>query len=515
MAMLLRVSLIITALAAGIGIAQAAGTTLNVGMATADIGKLDPHLATSTPDAGLVNWMFNGLVRIKPGKASPEFIEPDLAESWTSSPDGLTWTFKLRQGVKCHGDYGDLTADDIVFSLKRAANKETSGFSADYKAFSAIEATSPSEVKITLSEPVPSLLGLLVPYHGGNIVCKKAVETLGAKFVQTPIGTGPFMFAEYQPQQFVKLVANPNYFRGAPKLKEILYRFIPSDSTRDLAYQSGEIDMIYGKQDQTWAERIKTVPNTKLAVLEPGEMGVLHLNMNQKPLDNPLVRRALAHAIDKKVLVKFKGEAVTKLSQSVVPEGHLGYTADVPSYPYDIAKAKALLAEAGYPNGVTIKVIQTTLPAMLSTMEALQAMVKKAGITLDVENVEHATFHAQIRKDLSPLVLYAAARFPVADTYLTQFFHSKSIVGTPTAITNFSHCDVADAEIDAARIEQDKAKQVKLWADAQKKIMEKVCAVPLYLSMQLWAWNDKLDFGFEPEGSLNLSPPVTELTAFK
>jgi len=515
MAMLLRVSLIITALAAGIGTASAAGTTLNVGMATADIGKLDPHLATSTPDAGLVNWMFNGLVRIKPGKASPEFIEPDLAESWTSSPDGLTWTFKLRQGVKCHGDYGNLTADDIVFSLKRAANKETSGFSADYKAFSAIEATSPSEVKITLSEPVPSLLGLLVPYHGGNIVCKKAVETLGAKFVQTPIGTGPFMFAEYQPQQFVKLVANPNYFRGAPKLKEILYRFIPSDSTRDLAYQSGEIDMIYGKQDQTWAERIKTVPNTKLAVLEPGEMGVLHLNMNQKPLDNPLVRRALAHAIDKKVLVKFKGESVTKASPSVVPEGHLGFTADVPSYPYDVAKAKALLAEAGYPNGVTIKVIQTTLPAMLSTMEALQAMVKKAGITLDVENVEHATFHAQIRKDLSPLVLYAAARFPVADTYLTQFFHSKSIVGTPTAITNFSHCDVADAEIDAARIEQDKAKQVKLWGEAQKKIMEKVCAVPLYLSMQLWAWNDKLDFGFEPEGSLNLSPPVTELTAFK
>jgi peptide/nickel transport system substrate-binding protein len=510
-----RISLALMALLAGIGSANAAGTTLNVGMATADIGKLDPHLATATPDAGLVNWMFNGLVRIKPGKTSPEFIEPDLAESWTSSPDGLSWTFKLRQGVKCHGDYGDLTADDIVFSLKRAANKDSSGFSADYKAFSSIEATGPAEVKITLSEPVPSLLGLLVPYHGGNIVCQKAVEALGPKFNQAPIGTGPFMFAEYQPQQFVKLVANPNYFRGAPKLKEIVYRFIPSDSSRDLAFQSGEIDMIYGKQDQTWADRIKKLPNTKLAILEPGEMGVLHLNMTLKPLDNPLVRQALAHAIDKRVLVKFKGESVTKASPSVVPEGHLGFTADVAKYDYDVAKAKALLAEAGFPNGVSIKVIQTTLPAMLSTMEALQAMVKKAGITLDVENVEHATFHAQIRKDLSGLVLYAAARFPVADTYLTQFFHSKSIVGTPTAITNFSHCDVADAEIEGARVAQDKAKQLQLWADAQKKIMDKVCAIPLYLSMQLWAWKDSLDFGFEPEGSLNLSPPVTELAAFK
>lgn len=512
---MLRLSLTIMAMAASIGFAQAAGTTLNVGMASADAGKLDPHLATSTPDAGLVNWMFNGLVRIKPGKASPEFIEPDLATSWQSSADGLTWTFQLRKGVKCHGDYGELDAEDIVFSLKRAANKETSGFSADYKAFSKIEATGPLEVKITLSEPVPSLLGLLVPYHGGNIVCRRAVETLGEKFQRAPIGTGPFMFADYRPQQYVKLVANPNYFRGAPKIKEIYYRYIPSDATRDLAFESGEIDMIYGKQEQTWADRIKKLPNTKLAVIEPGEMSVLHLNMAQPPLDNPLVRKAIAHAIDKKTLVKFKGEAVTRESASVVPEGHLGYTADVPLYDFDIAKAKALLTEAGYPNGVSIKVIQTTLPSMLSIMEALQALVKKAGITLQVENVEHATFHAQIRKDLSPIVLYAAARFPVADTYLTQFFHSKSIVGTPTAITNFSHCDVADAEIDAARIEQDKAKQLKLWAEAQKKIMEKVCAVPLYVNMQLWAWKDNLDFGFEPEGSLNLSPPVTELTAFK
>jgi peptide/nickel transport system substrate-binding protein len=403
----------------------------------------------------------------------------------------------------------------VVFSLKRAAAKETSSFSADYKAFTKVEATGPLEVKITLAESVPSLLGLLVPYHGGNIVCRRAAEALGDKFQRAPIGTGPFMFADYQPQQYVKLVANPNYFRGVPKIKEIYYRYIPSDASRDLAFESGEIDMLYGKQDQTWAERIKKLPNTKLVLMEPGEMSVLHLNMASPPLDNLLVRKAIAHAIDKKALVKFKGETVTKASASIVPEGHLGYTADVATYDYDVAKAKALLAEAGYPNGVTIKVIQTTLPAMLSGMEALQAILKKSGITLQLDTVEHATFHAQIRKDLSQMVQYVAARFPVADVYLTQFFHSKSIVGTPTAITNFSHCDIADAEIDAARSEPDKAKQLRLWAEAQKKIMDKVCAVPLYLSLQLWAWKDNLDLGVDPEGSLNLSPPVTELTAFK
>ena len=127
----------------------------------------------------------------------------------------------------------------------------------------------------------------------------------------------------------------------------------------------------------------------------------------------------------------------------------------MPLLPYDPEKAKALLKEAGYPNGLTIKIIHTNLPGMLAMMEVTQAQLRKVGITLDMEVVEHATYHANIRKDMSPIVHYSAARFPVADVYLTQFYHSRSIVGTPTAVTNFSHCNDADAEIDAARVEPD------------------------------------------------------------
>lgn len=512
---MLRTTLTAAVMLAGIGTAHAAGTTLNVGIATADAGKLDPHLATTTPDKGVLHWMYNGLVRIKPGQANPAFIEPDLAESWTTSPDGLTWSFKLRQGVDCHGKYGEFDAEDAVFSLKRAATKETSSFSKDYAALKTIEATGKYEVKIVLANPIPSLLGLLVPYHGGNMVCKDAAEDLGAKFERNPVGTGPFMFAEYQPQQYIKLVANDAYFRGAPKIKEIYYRYIPSDASRDLAFQAGEIDMIYGKQDQTWVERISKVPNTKVVVMEPGEMSVLSLNMTIPPLDNILVRKAVAHAINRDAMVQFRGAAVTRASISPVPEGYLGYTADVPQYPHDPAKAKALLKEAGFPNGVTLKAIHTTLPGMLATIEATQALLKEGGINLEIVTVEHATFHAQIRQNLSQVVHYSAARFPIADVYLTQFFHSDSIVGKPTAVTNFSHCDVADAEIVAARIEPDKAKQLALWKTAQQKIMEKVCAVPVYENMQLWAWKSSLDLGTEVKGSLNLSPPVTEMAQFK
>ena len=197
-----------------------------------------------------------------------------------------------------------------------------------------------------------------------------------------------------------------------------------------------------------------------------------------------------------------------------MPSGYLGTDEKAPLYPYDLAKAKALLTEAGYPNGVTIKTIHTTLTGMQTLIEAVQAQLKKAGINLDIELVEHATYHAQIRKDLSPLVHYQAARFPVADVYLTQFFDSRSIVGTPTAITNFSHCSVADDDIRAARVATDPAKQKALWKSAQEKIIKAVCAVPVYEQLQLWAWKDTLDLGYDLQGSLNLSPPITEKTHF-
>lgn len=494
--------------------AHAAGTTLNVGMASADAGTLDPHVATTTPDKGLLHWMFNGLVRIEPGKASPEFIEPDIAESWETSDDGLTWTFKLREDVDCHGEYGNLDAEDVVYSLKRSSNPDTSSFAKDYAAISSIEATGPYEVTIKLEHAIPSLLGLLVPYHGGNIVCQDAVEALGEDFKTNPVGTGPFMFAEYQPQQYVKLVANPEYFRGEPQIKEIYYRYIPSDAARDLAFQAGEIDMIYGRQDQTWVERIKQVPGTKVVVMTPGEMSVIHLNMTMPPLDDIRVRKAIAHALDRDAMIEFRGPDVTLPAISVVPEGYLGYTDDVPTYDFSIEKAKELLAEAGHPDGIKLKAIHTTLPGMLTTMEVVQALLREAGIDMEIETVEHATFHSQIRADASQVVHYSAARFPIADVYLTQFFHSDSIVGTPTAVTNFSHCDVADAEIEAARTEPDKDKQLELWAEAQRKIMEEVCAVPIYQNLQLWAWKDNLDLGLEAKGSLNLSPAVTEKAHF-
>ena len=497
------------------GPVMAQKTSLTVGLASADVGVLDPHMNSSTPGKAFMQQMFNGLVRLKPGEISPEFIEPDLAESWTASPDGKTWTFSLRKGVQCHHGFGEFTAADAVFSLKRASTRETSSFASDYASFETIDAPDPYTVKITLKSPIPSLLGVVMNFHGGQMVCKAAVDQMGNEaFRRRPIGTGPFMFAEYTPQQFGKLVANDAYFRGKPNFRDITYRMIPSDAARDLAFQSGELDMLYARQDQTSFARLKATPGVIGLAMAPAEMSVIHLNMTQAPLDNIKVRQAIAHAIDRDGIHQFRGRDISRPAVSVVPSGYVGTLDKAPLLPHNVQEARKLLTEAGFPNGITIKSIHTTLPGMMNFIEAVQAQLRRAGITLEITPVEHATFHQQIRQNLSQVVHFQAARFPVADVYLSQFFHSRSIVGTPTGVTNFSHCKVADAEIDAARSEPDKQKQLALWHEAQRKIIAEVCAIPVNEQLQMWAIRDTLNLGYEIKGSLNLGPPVLETSRF-
>jgi peptide/nickel transport system substrate-binding protein len=506
------------ALAAAVALAPAAAsaqqTTLRVGMASAGIGVLDPHLNSTTPGRGFLQHVFSGLVRLPPGSMNPGDMEPDLAERWESTPDGLTWTFHLRRGVQCHHGFGEFTAEDAAFSLRRAATRETSAFSSDYVAFDRIEATDSHTLRITLKNTIPSLLGVVMNYAGGFMVCKAAVEQMGNEgFRRRPVGTGPFAFAEYVPQQFGRLTAHDQYFRGAPRIREVMFRLVPSDAARDLAFQSGELDMIIGRQDQTWFNRIQQQPGVRVVPMQPAEMGVVHLNMTVPPLNDIRVRQAIAHALNRDQLVQFRGRDVSVAAQSVVPRGYLGQV-EAPLLPHDLNRARRLLAEAGHPNGVTIRAINTTLPGMLAVMEAVQAQLRRANITLEITPVEHATFHQQIRQNLSQVVYFSAARFPVADIYLTQFFHGRSIVQTPTAVTNFSHCRVADAEIDAARGEPDAARRAALWRTAQERIVAEVCAVPLIEQLQLWAFRDTLSLGYELRAALNLAPPILHTTHF-
>jgi len=498
----------------GAGGAAAQERTLRVGINGADIGQIDPHRAQATQDRILASWMFNALVRFPPGSADPAAIEADLAERWEASADGLTWTFHLRRGVMFHGEWGELTAEDVRYSLMRAADPQRSSFAGEFRALDRVDAVDPYTVRVVFRGPVPSVLGLLSNYQGGFIVSRRADTEMGAAFRTRPVGTGPFAFAEHVTLRHVILRAHERYHRGRPQIDRIEYRFIPSDATRELAYTAGEVDLFIGRRDQRWVERMRAAPNTVVDIFRPAEYRTLHLNTRIAPLDDRRVREAVARAINVQQIVQFVGADVAIPGRSVVPPGSLGETGDGWAYAHDVARARALLAEAGHPNGITIRAVVSNISTQHPIMELIQAQLRRAGITLDMSVVDHATYHAQIRQDLSQITFYGAARFPVADAYLNEFYHSRARIGTPTAALNLSHCTVADADIEAAQT-TDQARQIAAWQAAQRRIHEAICAIPLFDLMQVWVRSARLDLGYTLTGAMNLSPMLTEATRLR
>jgi len=485
---------------------------VRMALKASDIRSLDPHYGTTTIDYACIDPMFNGLVRFKPEDISPDKIEPDLAERWERSKDGLVWTFYLRKGVKFHKGYGELTAEDVKFSLEKAADKARSGFAGDYAALGKVEALDKYTVRLTFKSAIPSVLGILTNYHGGYIISKKAYEEKGDQFKFDPIGTGPFMLKEYAPKEKVVEVRHPEYFRGKAKLDRVELWFMPDASSREMAFRKGEIDIVEGEREQAWVNKIKQIPGTAVEIFGPGETLVLHFNMTKKPLDDVRVRRAICHAINIEELMKFLGPDVTTKIVSPIPMDYLGGTDKVPRYEFNPEKAKKLLAEAGFPKGLDLSMVITEMSDYRRPMEQVQEQLRKVGINLKMDVITHTAFHEQIRKDVNPLVLYVCARFPIADPMLTHFYHSKSIVGTPTAVTNFSHYNKIDDLIEKARVEVDPKKQKDLWAEAQVKILDDAAALPLCISKFVFARKANVDLGYEMRSTLTLVTTIKETT---
>jgi peptide/nickel transport system substrate-binding protein len=485
--------------------AEAREQVVRVALKASDIRSLDPHYGTTTIDYACIDPMFNALVRFKPGDIDPEKIQPDLAEGWNVSRDGLVWTFYLRKGVKFHKGYGELTAEDVKYSLEKAANKDTSGFAKDFDALDKVEVIDPYTVRLTFKEQVPSVLGILTDYHGGFIVCKKAVEEMGLeKFKTNPIGTGPFMLQDYVPKQKLVAARHDAYFRGRPLLDKVEFWFMPDASSREMAFRKGEIDICEGEREQAWIDKMKKVPGTAVDVFGPGETLTLHFNTSKKPLDDKRVRQALAYAIKRQELMDFLGKEVTAPLVSPIPTDYLGGTTDVYLYEHDLSKAKDLLKEAGLEKGFTLKKVITEMSDYRRPMEQIQAQLRRVGVDMQMDVIAHSAYHQQIRKDVNPIVLYVCARFPTADPILTQFYHSKSIVGTPTAITNFSHYDKIDDLIEQARGETQVEKQKELWASAQRKILEDAVAYPFCITKFVFARKDYVDLGYQMKSTLTL-----------
>lgn len=503
---------------------------LDVGVAASDLNTLDPHLAVGTQDRGAVDMVFNGLVRFKPGDMDPEKIEPDLAKSWEVSSDGLEWTFHLREGVQFHPFPGqpngyEMTSEDVVYSIKRAANPEHSAYSGGYDNVESVEALDRYTVKLTLEKQVPSLLGLVSDYSGGFIVSKKAVEEMGDDFTTHPVGTGPFAFENYVPGQKSVFVRNEDYFRGEPILEEVVWRYMPDISSRLSGLRTGELDLIEGLRKQAWIEKARGYKGVEPVVFGPGETVTLHFNLTQEPLDKLKVRQAIAYALDRPTINSFYGDAITTPLYSPIPSNYLGgltkeeVAKEGLLYEQDLDKAKELLEEAGYPDGFELDVVITERESYQKTLVVAQDMLSEIGIKVNIKQIDHSAYHSQIRDDVNPLVIYVCARFPTANSLLTQFYHSASIVTKPTAITNFSHygdvdldgngtIDNIDKLIEIARTAEDPEFQKQLWGETQEEILSDAVAYPITTLGFSFAKKPGLDWGYELNSTLALTPQI-------
>lgn len=511
---------------------------LKIAFDAADAKSLDPHRATTTVDRSTVDPIFNGLVRYPPGDQVN--VEPDLAESWDVSSDLKTWTFHLRKGVYFHPFPGatsgyELTSEDVVYSLNRAADPDHSSYAGEYSGIR-VKAPDASTVQITTENAIsePLFLAKFANYAGGFIVSKKAIEAQGDDWFKThPVGTGPFMFASYEPQQKTVLKRNDKYFREKPILDQVEILYMPNVSSREFGLRTGEIHIIEGMNEAKWVDKVATFPDVRVQAFGPCEVQYLHFNMSKKPFDDLRVRKAFAYAVSRSQVAAFMGEslAVPIYSGALAPPAPGALTkAEVEKagvvYDDDVAKAKALLKEAGMPDGFTTEAIISELATSYrKPMVAIQAQVKRAGIDMKLKVVDHPSFHTLIRKDASPLVYYACWR-PNVDVFLTRFFHSNSVVVTgKKPDTNFSHYGAVDANgdgqidsidslIEAARWELNKDKQEALWEKAQIQILKDVAAIPIIRLKYVFPMKSYVELGHPLEFSWQTySPQITEKTA--
>lgn len=500
------------------------GSTLRIGINAADVETLDPHLAASFQDRMIADMVFNGLLRYVPGKA-PQF-EPDLAVEIPEPfvVDGRqVWTFKLKKGVFFHAgpdtEPYELTAADVVYSLRKAADPKRSAYAGEYAGM-IFEKVDDYTCRIILKSPLsPNLfLPKVADYAGGFIVSRRALEATGSGvFTKQPVGTGPFVFAAHHPVDQVRLAAHLAYFRGRPRLDGILIRFLPDPVARYAAFSRKQLDLI---RAETESEQRGPFPaETLIDIFGVPEVALVHFNLSVAPLNDLRVRRAITYALDREgFLANFPAETVGRvlgpipqrfLPGGLQPEAVRALGLD---YPYNPEKSRALLTSAGYPEGFSLSLVVTKLSHVRKNYEELQQQLAQVGISLNLEIVDHSRMHLLIRRDVNPIVIYEAWR-PNTDVFLRRFFHSDSIVVSGrNPDTNFSHYRGIDELIDLARREMNPLRQEKLWEYAQVKLLEDMVVYPLHYRNKVYIRHGYVDYGHTLEASMALYPQITENT---
>jgi oligopeptide transport system substrate-binding protein len=456
-----------------------------------DPRSLDPALSTDVPTGRAVGYLFDGLTRFTPDAK----VVPALATRWDVNPDGSVYTFHLRQGVT-FTDGTPFVARQVALSWRRVLDPKVKGGRgwplypikgakefADGKATTIEGLATPddSTIVVTLKEPFaifPKLLAMPV----GAIT----PDRIPANFGENPVGTGPWKLVEWKHDDYLLFAPNKGYWGGAPKADSLKARIIAEPSTAVAEFESGNVDVLQIPQGdiRSWEE---DVDRRKLLRSTPSlELVYVAINTTRGPLRDYRVRQALNHAIDRRVLVRNLIAGRGELAAGVIPPELPGGDKTRIGYQFDTLRARQLLREAGYPNGIDLDLWTSTNPIYVRIAETLQGYFQLSGIRVKLIQRESAAAREAARKGQADLFVKDwYADYPDAENFLYPLLFSTN-KGVGGNVSYFANAEF-DSLVATARREQDETKRIALYKQADELAFREAPMIFLYFYNELYA----------------------------
>ncbi|WP_409348149.1 glutathione ABC transporter substrate-binding protein [Paenibacillus gyeongsangnamensis] len=429
---------------------------------------LDPHNTSDTHSITAARTMYEGLM----GFDDNMQVTPALAESYKISPDGLVYTFTLKQNVKFH-DGTEFNAEAVKANFDRILDQKNNlRFRKNFLNVNKIETPDPKTVIFTLSQPYNAFLNKLAM---ALIISPKALKDYGADISKHPVGTGPYKFKEWVQGDRLVVDKNPDYRQqGIPKVDSVTFKPVPENGSRIAMLKTGEADFIYPMPTEQVAQ-VKGQSDIVVDTIDSTIVRYITLNTMKKPFDDVKVRQAINYAIDKNAYVKVvKSGLGAKLDSTMSSKTQ--YYSKQTGYDYDVNKAKQLLADAGYPNGFQAEIWGENDSETMKGMQFIQQQLALVGIKLDVKSMEGATLSDQINAAKTPqeakIQMWNVSWSPSSNDAdgATRGLFSSTMFPPAGSNTAYYKNDNVDKWIEDANKAIDSAQAKSIYADIQKAI---------------------------------------------
>ncbi|MDR1520315.1 MAG: ABC transporter substrate-binding protein [Planctomycetota bacterium] len=439
-----------------------------------------PYKRVSSQVMRINDHMFDRLLELGD---KPNSYVPGIATAWEYVEDGNALKFTIREGVKFHNG-APMTIEDVVYSFKAASKETASSGGIDWLDWDGIKALD----KKTLYMPFLYKNSIALGYLGTTnlyIVPQKVMEETGNRFGANPVGTGAFIFDKYVSGDYIQLKANPNYWRGVPAIKTIIYRFIPETSQAMIELETGGIDLVLDVSGKDTL-RVEADPELKMVYGPSLINDLIYFNHSKPPFDNKLVRQAVAHAINKKALFRAVYQDVGIIAVGPFPRSVWAFDEELLKqdwYPFDVDKAKALLTEAGFPEGgnLTIEMYIDDRATRISASEVIKNMLSKIGINTNIHSSDYSTwFSILFDGELENIYMNGTnASTGEPDKFFYQIMHKKFAEKGQPNMMRWKN-DRFSELLDQARTSTDDEFKKKCYIEAQRIFMEECPAIPYY-----------------------------------